>query len=137
LWFGDERSLRYSSTIIIGARRNLALQGFFMIETLAPHDLINYRSDRFDGGGFSVALSDLAAVDASFVMQVYQATLQLNDLWLYMKEAPNYDLLWEQVKHFGSRDFLATARPLAARPIRWATRRKSSVRRCMMCAAAR
>jgi hypothetical protein len=85
-----------------------------LIQSLAPTDLVVYRPDRFDGGGFSVGLTDLASEDVSLILQVYQGVRQLNDLWLYMKDAPNYDLLWDQVKQFGGRAFLTTAQAIGS-----------------------
>lgn len=75
--------------------------------SLAPVDLTIERSDRYDGGGFSISLNDLAPEDVSLVIRAYQAVKGIYDLWLYMREVPNYDLLQQRLKQFGTREFVS------------------------------
>ena len=81
---------------------------------LAPTDLRVRREDRYDGSGFSVNLSDLAAEDMSLVIQVYQAVKRIYDLWLYMRDTINYDLLREQLSYFATPSFLSSAQTIGA-----------------------
>jgi K+-sensing histidine kinase KdpD len=77
--------------------------------TLAPTDLTVYRTERYDGGGFDVSLTQFAPEDIARVMQLYSAVKKIYDLWLYMKDAPNYELLRQQiVTLFGSEQFLTS-----------------------------
>ena len=83
--------------------------------SLAPTDLIVYRAERYDGGGFGVSLNDFAPEDVSAIIQMYNAVKKTYDLWLYMRDAPNLDLLRENIiNRFGSRDFLSTARSIGS-----------------------
>lgn len=73
---------------------------------LAPTDLQIYRTFRYDGGGFDISLKDLAVEDVTLIAQVYNALKSLYDLWLYMGDQPNYDLLRERLTFFANTDFL-------------------------------
>ena len=45
--------------------------------SLAPTDLIVYRAERYDGGGFGVSLNDFAPEDVSAIIQMYNAVKEL------------------------------------------------------------
>lgn len=79
---------------------------------LAPTTLKNYRRERYDGGGFHITLNRMTAEDASLVKTLYQSLRAIYDIWLYMRDAPNYPLLQEQIRRLGTPDFLALARSL-------------------------
>lgn len=81
---------------------------------LAPTDLDNTRPQRYDGSGFSVSLNDLTNEDIALVVRVYQALKNVYDLWLYMRDAPNYQILRERIQPFISRDFLNTAQAIGS-----------------------
>jgi len=83
-----------------------------IIETylsLAPTTLKSNRNDRFTGGGFDIALSQLAPEDEALVGTLYAAVKKIYDLWLYMSERPNYKLLREELRLFAKPNFLAQA----------------------------
>lgn len=79
---------------------------------LAPTNLRVRREDRYDGGGFSVSLTDLALEDVSSIIQIYQAVKRIYDLWLYMRDAVNYDLLRQQLSYFKTDAFLSSAQAI-------------------------
>ena len=82
---------------------------------LAPTDLIIYRTERYDGGGFGVSLSQFVPEDVSLIIQLYSAVKKIYDLWLYMKDAPNYELLRQQIiATFGSEQFLTSMQAIGA-----------------------
>lgn len=81
---------------------------------LAPQDLEINRKTRYDGGGFSVSINDFAPEDISLLIQVYQSVKSIYDLWLYMGENPNYQLLRSQLDQFCTRDFILKARSIGA-----------------------
>jgi hypothetical protein len=80
--------------------------------TLAPTDLENYRPERYDGSGFSISINDLVPADQVVIRQLYQGIKQLYDLWLYLRDAPQYDLLQQQLETLGSAEFLELAQAL-------------------------
>lgn len=73
---------------------------------LAPSDLVVRRKDRFDGGGYSVPLNRFVPEDVSRILQTYNTVKRIYDLWLYMRETPNYRLLREAILRVGDNDFL-------------------------------
>ncbi len=79
---------------------------------LASTDLKIYRQERYDGGGFSVSLNALAPEDVSLVLRLYQSLKGIYDLWLYMGESPNYQLLRVHLKQFCTTEFLMAARAI-------------------------
>lgn len=73
---------------------------------LAPEDLINYRSTRYEGDGFNVTLKDFVPEDAALLIRLYNTVRKIYDLWLYMKDTPNYELVGQQImKDLGSDQF--------------------------------
>jgi len=71
--------------------------------SLAPTDLLIYRSDRYRGEGFGVSLRDFAPEDVALLIRLYGSIKKIYDLWLYMREQPNYKLIGDQlIKEFGS-----------------------------------
>lgn len=79
---------------------------------LASTDLKNNRSSRYDGGGFSVSLNDMVPEDVSLVLRLYQSLKGIYDLWLYMGETPNYQLLRTNLKQFCTTEFIMAARAI-------------------------
>ncbi|GAB4443228.1 MAG: ATP-binding protein [Anaerolineae bacterium] len=85
------------------------------LQRLAPTDLIIYRKSRYEGGGFNVSLRDFAPEDAALILRLYSSIKKIYDLWLYMKDEPNYPLISEQlVKEFGSDQFRISAQAIGA-----------------------
>lgn len=82
--------------------------------SLAPTDLDNARPQRYDGSGFSVSLNDLANEDIALIIRVYQALKNVYDLWLYMRDAPNFQILHERIEPFMNRDFLSAAQAIGS-----------------------
>jgi signal transduction histidine kinase len=98
---------------ILSQSANFMSIGIFFQETdmtisdlyfsLAPTDLLIYRSDRYGGEGFGVSLQDFAPEDISLLIGLYGSIKKIYDLWLYMREQPNYELIGDQlIKEFGS-----------------------------------
>ncbi len=79
---------------------------------LASTDLQNNRSIRYDGGGFSISFNDMVAEDISLVMRLYQSLKSIYDLWLYMSENPNYQLLRTHLTQLCSTEFITEARAI-------------------------
>jgi len=79
---------------------------------IAPQDLRIARTTRYDGGGFSVSINDFAPGDISILLQVYQSVKSIYDLWLYMGNNPNYQLLRSQLSLFCTKDFILKARTI-------------------------
>lgn len=79
---------------------------------LAPTELKNHRQNRYDGGGFSISLNDLVPEDVSLVLRIYQSLKGIYDLWLYMGESLNYQLLRNHLHQFYTRDFVMAARAI-------------------------
>ena len=79
---------------------------------LASTNLKINRQERYDGGGFTVSLNDLAPEDVSLVLRLYQSLKGIYDLWLYMGDQPNYQLLRTHLKQFCTTEFIAAARAI-------------------------
>jgi signal transduction histidine kinase len=82
--------------------------------TLAPTNLRNKNTARYDGTGFSATLSEFSEEDRQILTKIYQNIKTVYDLWLYMKEAPNYSILQQNVDYFLSDNFLTIAKELGA-----------------------
>jgi hypothetical protein len=78
-------------------------------QNLVSTDLKIHRSSRYDGGGFSLSLDTLVPEDVSLVLRVYHSLKGIYDLWLYMGETPDYQLLQSQLMQFCTPEFLKTA----------------------------
>ncbi len=86
-----------------------------VLQSLAPAGLPLYRAQRYDGGGFSVSLRQFAPEDISLIIQLYTAVKRTYDLWLYMKDAPNYKMLASHIqREFSSDQFLNSMRSIGA-----------------------
>lgn len=82
---------------------------------LAPQDLENYRQDRYGGGGFSVTLRNFTPEDAALLIRLYSTIKKIYDLWLYMKDEPNYELMESQiVKELGSEQFRTSVQAIGS-----------------------
>ena len=84
-----------------------------IINSLAPTNLKIQRQDRYDGSGFDVSLSKFAPEDVSVIIRLYNAVKRTYELWLYMKDAPNYDLLKQHLfDQFASNSFLMSSQSI-------------------------
>ncbi len=82
---------------------------------LAPQDLQISRPDRYTGDGFNVRLKDYAPEDSALILRLYSAVKRTYDLWLYMKDDPNYPLMRDTlIKEFGSDQFIASAQSIGS-----------------------
>ncbi len=82
--------------------------------SLAPTNLKNKQSTRYDGTGFSASLEEFSEQDKQTLLTVYQHIKAIYDVWLYMKEAPNYRILQPNADWFLSEGFLTIAKDLGA-----------------------
>ncbi len=79
---------------------------------LADTNLKNNRPSRYDGGSFSVSLNDMVPEEVSLILRLYQSLKGIYDLWLYMGETPNYQLLRTNLMQFCTTEFLMAARAI-------------------------
>ncbi len=82
--------------------------------SLAPTTLLVKRQERYDGGGFDISLRDLAPEDVSLVIRIYQTVKGIYDLWLYMRDQPNYRLLRQQLERLAQPEFISAAQAIGA-----------------------
>jgi hypothetical protein len=83
--------------------------------SLASTNLRVFRPERYDGGGFGVSLTQFAPEDVSLIIQLYDVVKKTYDLWLYMRDAPNYQLLKEYIiAQFGTDRFLSNVQSVGA-----------------------
>lgn len=82
--------------------------------SLAPTDLIVKRSERYDGSGFSASLKDFAPEDVSALLQTYNTVKRVYDLWLYMRDRPNYELLKETIGRIGEDQFITVVQSIGS-----------------------
>ncbi|TAE29569.1 MAG: ATP-binding protein [Candidatus Kapaibacterium sp.] len=82
--------------------------------SLAPTNLKNKQAARYDGTGFSASLQEFSAQDQQALLTIYQHIKSVYDVWLYMKESPNYSILQADTDWFVSEDFLSIARELGS-----------------------
>ena len=83
-----------------------------LLLALAPENLAIFRTKRYDGTGFDVSLSEFAEQDQELIRAVYTPLRQLYELWLYMRDAPQPQLLADAVLRLTPPELLATARQL-------------------------
>ncbi len=77
---------------------------------LAPTHLRIHRKDRYSGGGFNASIRDFAPQDAALIARMYDAVKKVYDLWLYMKDSPNYELAQQViVQEVADDEFLDSA----------------------------
>lgn len=79
---------------------------FDLLRSLAPTHLRIEREDRYDGGGFSIALADLAAADAAQIRRIYDALQTISTAWDEMRDAPDSDRMVAQMAIFDDKLFL-------------------------------
>ncbi|MBI1387799.1 MAG: ATP-binding protein [bacterium] len=72
------------------------------------------RSDRYDGGGFSVSLSDFGEKDAVRVQKIYRWVKALYDEWLKAKDAPDWKRLSKMTCGFDDDEIIRTVKDLGA-----------------------
>jgi signal transduction histidine kinase len=81
--------------------------------SLAPTNLPNQATTRYDGSGFSAKLQDFSPADRERLTAIYKQIKSIYDLWLYMKEAPQYSVLKKNVEAIISDEFVCMGKDLA------------------------
>ncbi len=66
---------------------------FGRVRELADLELCSTREKRYTGGGFDISVAEFHPDDQAQLRKIYEATKKTYELWLYMREAPNYDLM--------------------------------------------
>ncbi|MCB0190660.1 MAG: HAMP domain-containing histidine kinase [Anaerolineae bacterium] len=84
------------------------------LQNIIPNNLTNYRTARYEGDGFNVTLKDFVPEDAALIVRVYNTVKKIYDLWLYMKDAPNYELMGKQIEQLGSDRFLRSVHAIGS-----------------------
>lgn len=85
------------------------------LRTLAATNLGVQRKDRYGGDGFDATLDRFASADVQRIVSLYDSVKRSWELWLYMRDAPNYPLLRDQlVARFGSEQFFDAARAIGS-----------------------
>lgn len=64
------------------------------------------RNDRYNGGGFGLSLTDLDSQDVVRVRTAYSGVKALYDLWLYMRDEPNYAVLQTRLQNMIAGEFM-------------------------------
>jgi len=83
-----------------------------LLRSLAPENLDIYRTRRYDGTGFDVSMADFAEQDQHLIRALYTPLRQLYEVWLYMRDAPQPQVLREAVLRLVPPELLASARQL-------------------------
>jgi hypothetical protein len=81
---------------------------------LAPINLRNQSTSRYDGSGFSASLSDFTLVDVELLKVIYENIKSVYDLWLYMKETPQYSLFKNNVEWLRSSEMVNIGKALGS-----------------------
>ncbi len=63
------------------------------VRELAATHLRSSRPERYDGGGFDITLDHFHPTDQNLLRRLYAAVKECFELWRYMREAPNHDLM--------------------------------------------
>lgn len=79
------------------------------VHELADTKLRSTREKRYDGGGFDISIEALHPDDRTRLRNIYDATKRTYELWLYMRDAPNYDLMERHLTTWFTRPFTAAA----------------------------
>ncbi len=79
---------------------------------LAPINLRNMHTTRYDGSGFSAKLSDFSPTDVQVLKTIYEHIKSVYDLWLYMKDAPQYALFKPTIERFSSDEMVFLGKKL-------------------------
>ena len=75
------------------ATHPIAAENLTLINQLAPNDLKVIREDRYDGSGFDALLSDFPPAAIEILQRIYRTAKTTWELWRYMQEAPNHELM--------------------------------------------
>lgn len=59
-------------------------------------------------------MKDFTLEDVSVILQVYRTVKKIYDLWLYMKDDPNYSLFEPEIRELNSERFLNLIRGIGA-----------------------
>jgi K+-sensing histidine kinase KdpD len=85
------------------------------VRDLAPTELSSARDQRYDGSGFDVSLERFSPSDQANLRIIYETVKKAYELWLYMREAPNHDLMARHLAtQFHHPDFINAFRSLGA-----------------------
>lgn len=84
------------------------------LRSLAPTDLPIIRQSRYDGGGYSVRMKDFSPDDVERIRKLYTKIKQVYELWLYMKDRPNYELMQEAITEIASEEYIALNQAIGA-----------------------
>jgi signal transduction histidine kinase len=79
---------------------------------IAPINLRSMHTTRYDGTGFSATLEDFSPIDVQILKTIYEQIKAVYDLWLYMKDAPQYQLLQPIIEQFTSGDIVLLGKQL-------------------------
>lgn len=81
---------------------------------LAPINLRNMHPTRYNGTGFSTTLAHFSPPDVTILKTIYERIKNVYDLWLYMKDAPQYALFRPTIEYFCSDEVVMLGRELGA-----------------------
>ena len=90
------------------------MQRMEILRTLAREDMPVYRSERYDGSGFSLSLKDLAAEDAKSLQSIYERVDRVYTTWLAEGKPERSPTLEEALAQIDSDDLAAAGRALGA-----------------------
>ncbi len=76
---------------------------------LAPTELPNYRTDRYDGGGLGLSLEAFVPADRDLFRAVYAQVQAVCDASDRMRNAPDYPRLADAIRPLGDAAFLTAA----------------------------
>lgn len=79
---------------------------------LAPTDLRSERNERYDGGGFSIELTQLASTDAALITRIYNVLEHVYRLWQKKQDTLAYEPLTEELSVFNDKEFLERVRSI-------------------------
>jgi hypothetical protein len=79
---------------------------------LAPINLRSNSQTRYNGSGFSAFLEDFHPEDAQLLKIIYENIKAVYDLWLYMKDAPQYSLFKPNVEWLQSERMITIGKTL-------------------------
>ena len=93
------------------------------LRELAPDNLLNHRSQRFDGTGFEVPLARFSPSDVHILKRIYAAVQELGLLLQRMSHAPEYPALEAYVRGLDTNALLVDAGRIANEAIDPAVRK--------------
>lgn len=79
---------------------------------LAPTNLVNRRSDRYDGSGYSVSLHEFAETDVSIIKTIYQQINQIYQRWLTIRNRTDISSIQQLIIDLNQSDFIDIAQKM-------------------------